>query len=228
MIKQNAQTMPQTLRSDQVDPNPVASVRLEYGINKLWPTTVMLEQIENKEIIDNVAETIIANFNLQTPPIDGDDYDVLRDGGEILQDFQKLVVEPTFEKYLQEVFGLDLAGCKGHYFRAWLTGPYTGYSIRPHNHSWSCISAVFYFLCNERDVGGELILMDPRVNANRGYEEPMKSLFAEQKFLPNTYDVIMFPSFMYHYTLPFKGTLRVAMTVDFFPGIMSNVINNTL
>lgn len=191
---------------------------MEYGINKLWPTTAMLEQVQNTEIVNKVAETIMTDFNLQTPPSDWDDYDVLRDGGEVLQDFQKLVVEPMFEKYLQEVFGLDLSVCKGHHFRSWLTGPHAGYSIRPHNHSWSCISAVFYLLCDEKDAGGELILMDPRVNANRGYQEPMKFYFAEQKLLPSTYDAIMFPSFMYHYTLPFKGTLRLAMAVDFFPG----------
>ena len=52
-----------------------------------------------------------------------------------------------------------------------MAGTGTGYMIPVHNHNQSSVSAVFYILCEEFDKGGELELIDPKTNSNRGYDK---------------------------------------------------------
>jgi hypothetical protein len=85
-----------------------------------------------------------------------------------------------------------------------------------HNHAGSPISSVFYLMNEEQQAGGELVLMDPRHNANRGYQEQFKPMFENQYYAPKSGEFTMFPGFVYHHTLPFKGKIRLAMPVDLF------------
>ena len=82
-----------------------------------------------------------------------------------------------------------------------------------HNHSGSHLSAVFYLLCEEKN-GGNIVLHDPRTNANRGYIDEFQSMFEKIKFTPSSGDVLIFPSFLYHNVETFNGKMRLAMPVD--------------
>lgn len=191
---------------------------MEHGINNLWPTPVLYEQVEDKDLLDRFTQELLLTTDLAAPPSDFQKYDVLRDGSEVVQEFKQKVIIPAFEKYLQEINGKTLADYGDYRLRSWITGTGYGYTIPVHNHSGSALSAVFYILCEEQDKGGQLHMLDPRPNANRGYDESFKHLFKPKVLTPKTGDVIIFPSFMYHNTLPFMGKLRLAMPVDFFPG----------
>jgi hypothetical protein len=191
---------------------------MEYGINNLWPTPVLLDKMSNDELVGNVCQTLFSDTDLLSPPSDFQNYDVLKDGGEIFKEFQKVVVEPAFDNYLKKILGLPLTRYKRFKLRSWIAGSSIGYMIPPHNHSGATLSAVFYLLCEEQDAGGEFIMMDPRSNAVRGYDDNFKPLFAEKRLTPKTGDVIVMPSYAYHYTLPFRGKMRLAMPVDFYPG----------
>jgi hypothetical protein len=83
-----------------------------------------------------------------------------------------------------------------------------------HNHSGSYLSAVFYLLCEENDKGGEIVLQDPRFNANRGYKEEYNNWFNNEIMTPKTGQFIIFPSFLYHTVKTFYGKIRLAMPVD--------------
>jgi hypothetical protein len=140
------------------------------GFNELWPTTVYLGKIEDETLLSRVCDAIFTEVDLTNPPNDFHEYDILRDGSEVFQEFRDKVVWPAFEKYLLN-WNIDINDFEERRVRAWLTGSYTGYAMPVHNHSGSPISSVFYLMNEEQQAGGELVLMDPRHNANRGYQE---------------------------------------------------------
>jgi hypothetical protein len=193
---------------------------MNLGFNQLWPTTVMISEIKQKDILELITSDILVN-HITKPADELQHFDLLNEGGEIFLQFKKEVVEPLFDQYLQEVFNVKIDQCHDHFFKSWLTGPNSGYSIGAHNHSGAAVSAVFYLLCEEHRHGGELVLMDPRMNANRGYPTAMKMPFSDTYYSPKSGEVAVFPSFVYHHAMLFKGKLRIAMPVDFFPGEIS-------
>jgi hypothetical protein len=69
-------------------------------------------------------------------------------------------------------------------------------------------------ICEENNKGGELILQDPRFNANRGYKEEFNNWFNNETITPKTGQFIIFPSFLYHNVKTFYGKIRLAMPVD--------------
>jgi hypothetical protein len=188
---------------------------LKLGLNNLWPTQVYLGNIENKQALDNACQSIFVHENLfATTSGHFQDLDVLRDGSAEMQIFRDEIVWPAFSNYLNEL-GIDILQYPDRHLKSWLTGSKQGYMIPAHNHSGASVSAVFYLLCDE-DRAGELILMDPRTNANRGYKDEFKSLFENKIYSPKSAEYIMFPSYLYHHTVPFLGKLRLAIPVDLF------------
>ena len=186
---------------------------MNYGLNNCWPTPILYDTIDNSDIMSRTINHILTNIDLDFRPIDFQEFDILKDGGEVLQEFKESVVIPTFQKYIKQ---LDIEECSSYSIKSWLAGPNTGYMIPIHNHSGASLSAVFYLLC-EDDKGGELHFQDPRSNANRGYIKSFGKLFQTQTIFPKSGDIIMFPSYVYHYTSPFYGKIRLAIPVDFFP-----------
>ena len=188
---------------------------LKLGINNLWPTEVYLGEIENKSLLEQTCQTIFLNENLSSGESGNlRDVDILRDGPPEMQEFRDKIVWPAFENYLS-ILDIDLEKYDDRRLKSWLTGSQSGYSITAHNHSGASVSAVFYLLCVE-DNGGDLILMDPRSNANRGYKPDFQRLFENKHYSPQSGQYIMFPSYVYHHTVSFSGKLRLAMPVDLF------------
>jgi len=183
---------------------------MKPGLHNLWPTTILVETVD----VDEALHTILSTCDLRNPPREDKNFDILRDI-PTLKNFRDNVVVPTFAVYLKEVFNLEIDQIE-YSLRSWLAGTSGGYMIPVHNHSGAMISAVFYLMCDETDVGGELYLIDPRSNANRGYTDSLRKIFDPKIYIPKSGEAIVFPSFLYHQTLPFTGKLRLAMPVDFF------------
>jgi hypothetical protein len=89
--------------------------------------------------------------------------------------------------------------------------------INPHNHSGASLSGVFYLMFEENESGGKIIFQDPRFNANRGYKLNFNKWFQDLKIMPVSGDLLIFPSYLYHYTEIFTGHVRLALAVDFIP-----------
>jgi hypothetical protein len=187
---------------------------MNYGLNDLWSTTVKLSKIKDKDLLDNLIQEIFASPYMNNPPSDFQDFDILRDTSEISRKFLKTEVAAVFDEYLQEVLGINLRNYQAYQLRSWLAGTNNSYMIPTHNHSGAALSAVFYLLTDTMGKGGEIELLDPRINANRGYDKNFKKLFDKQTLTPQSGDIIIFPSFVYHYTLPFSGSIRLAIPVD--------------
>lgn len=193
---------------------------MNLGFNDLWPTTVLYEEVENTELISQVSQEILVHENLgifNSPEV-LDEPNILDGNNIIFQKFKTNIVIPTFDRYLQKVFGKSVKDYTTSKFRGWPTNPNNGYTIPFHNHAGATLSGVFYLFCEE-NPSGNLILTDPRYNANRGYMSDFRHIFADQAFSPKSATSIIFPSFLYHYTTVFKGGLRLAIAVDFFPGV---------
>lgn len=189
-------------------------MKLKYGINDLWPTQVLKGQIEEEQLT-KVCNTIFTEMDLDKPKGDFQDYDVLKEGPDQLKEFKNRVVVPAFENYLNSM-GKSLNDFPSYRMRSWITGVKNGYMIPIHNHSGSHFSGVFYLFCEEQDKGGEFVAVDPRANANRGYLDEFKPLFENLVYQPSSGEYLIFPSFLYHHTNVFNGSIRLAMPVDLF------------
>lgn len=187
---------------------------LKSGLNNLWPTPFYKGDINN-ECLDSAVNSILQEIDLDNPASDFQSFDILQDGPSQLIEFRDKVVWPAFETYLKEI-GIDIKSFPDRWIRSWITGTRNGYMIPIHNHSGASVSAVFYLMCEDKDKGGELIAVDPRTNANRGYKDEFKGLFANLTYEPKSGEYVMFPSYLYHHTTVFKGSLRLAMPVDLF------------
>jgi hypothetical protein len=187
---------------------------MNYGLNHCWATAVRLSKIKNTSLLEDLTQEILTSSYMKNPPSDFQEFDILKETSNISRQFLKDEVTLAFQEYLNEVLGVDLKQYHGYELRSWLAGTGNGYMIPTHNHSGASLSAVFYLLTDDTGKGGELELIDPRSNANRGYDRNFKKLFEKQVLTPKTGDVIVFPSFVYHYTLPFTGSIRLAIPVD--------------
>ena len=134
----------------------------------------------------------------------------------VIENFNQKVALPLFDNFLKDSLGKDISCWKDFKLKGWLTGTGKNYSSIPHNHKGASLSAVFYIFCEEIDRGGEIYFTDPRQNSNRGYDNQFSSWFESLSFTPKSGDVVIFPSFLYHYVATYRGNIRIAMPVDLF------------
>ena len=188
---------------------------MNKGVHALWPNQVLINNINNKELLENFTNSVLQDSDLDKPFNAMQDICMFKDGSKIFKQFRDKIVLPAFDDYL-DLIGIDINKFPDRKVKGWITGSKPGYVIPPHNHYGASLSAIFYILNEEKNKGGELVLQDPRINANRGYRNEFKFLFEDKKYMPSSGEYIIFPSYIYHYTLPFSGALRLAVPVDLF------------
>jgi hypothetical protein len=179
-----------------------------------WPSPILTGEVENKQIIDDVIQHILENYNLERPPGEINDQNIFED--QSFNDFKNQIVIPAFDHWLKTHIKKEITEFKSYKMRAWITGAHAGYSMTTHNHSGAHLSAVFYLINDAPDAGGEIVLFDPRFNANRSYEADWREFFAPMKLKTPSYTFAVFPSFVYHQVTNFSGTMRLAIPVDIF------------
>lgn len=206
---------------------------LNPDYNYCWPTPILVTQIEDKILLEKIVNHVITNYLTETTDKSGtiatNGYTFDRDlefrseknllNDSFFDEFKEKEIIPVFEKYLKEQLNIDLKKEK-YFLKSWLNGSGVtfkeGYAMPEHNHSGSHLSAVFYLLNENQNLGGTLNIRDPRANANRGYQinTNFSKMFDDKRFQPKTGDVILFPSFVYHGVESFFGKLRISMPVD--------------
>lgn len=116
-----------------------------------------------------------------------------------------------YTDYLKEYYDLNLSDFK-YSLRTWETTPESGYWLATHNHGNSHFTSIYYeYVSGE---GGELILQDPRTNANRGYPQEFGKHFSPHVIKPETDMNVIFPSYVYHTAAPFRGIVRKAIVTE--------------
>ncbi len=187
---------------------------MNKGYNTLWPTNIFIGDIENT-ILEKICQAIFEEVNLNDLPNNPEKFNILEEGSTIFQQFTDEVIWPAFGNYLKN-YNINITDFPQRKLQGWITEVYSGYNMTVHNHNGSAFSAVFYLLCDSNGKGGELLLQDSRINANRGYKSQFKSWFENKVYKPKSGEFIIFPSHVYHQTTPFSGSIRLAMPVDLF------------
>ncbi len=141
---------------------------------------------------------------------------IFDDESDIICEFTNKVVLPLYDAFLKESLGKEISSWKSHNLKGWLTGSGKNYASNFHNHKGAALSSIFYILCEEIDVGGEIYFTDPRQNSNRGYDNQFSKWFDHLSFTPKSGDAVIFPSFLYHFVETYRGNIRIAMPVDLF------------
>lgn len=189
---------------------------MQPGMNLLYPTPVLYDKMQDDSIRQQVVDALISNVNLAEPTKEKLGEDLLDLDLPEINRWVELEVYPAFDRYLQSTVGRAISDFDGYKFKSWLTGTQGNYHLILHNHSGSYVSGVFYLMCEESTLGGELVFSDPRSNANRGYNQTWQTQFDYTRIQPKTGDVYIFPSFLYHFVMPYAGTLRLCVPVDLY------------
>lgn len=184
---------------------------LDEGINNLWPTPVYKTSID-KDLCDRLLNVLLQE-------VDFENYangrkNLFHLDNPNIKEFKQEAVR-IFTDYFDKALGKNLEDYHTSY-KAWATGKPGTYSMATHNHSGSPFVSVFYIFAQEQDLGGELVLNDPRANANRGYMNDFQEPFRPLQHKPVTGDVLVFPGYVYHAVNPFMSDLRIAVPVDLF------------
>jgi hypothetical protein len=188
---------------------------IKDGLNLLYPTpfykTTMSQEL-CQDMVDWYMTTDGVHADIH------DEYELVRNNiflrnDDIINTFKECVTE-KFEEFFKNALDDDMSQYE-RYYVGWINRS-TGYGSMPtHNHSGSHFVSVFYLYSDPKDTGN-IVLQDPRFNANRGYLPNHQKHFANIELTPKTGDVIIFPAYLYHYVKPSNSNLRIACPVDVY------------
>lgn len=185
---------------------------LQTGVNNLWSTPISYHSINPRHYVDLLNDALQVDLDTdQLAEIAGFDT-------PNVNKFEKEVIEPLFEQYLNINYNVSLKDYEQYFFQKWVgKGNAEVYATHHHNHRGSIVSAVFYPLADPTDPG-PIVFIDPRTNANRGYYgEQFKAHFGDVIHRPVAGDLLIFPSHVWHYVYP-SSSLRIAIPFDLFVG----------
>lgn len=115
--------------------------------------------------------------------------------------------EQRYRDYLEQVWHVNLDDFEWD-IRSWDTTTETGYWMTAHNHGHSQLTSIHY--THIQGMGGDLIIQDPRANANRAWPQELAQQFSPLVVQPEPGMTVTFPSYCYHLASPFYGTVRAA------------------
>ena len=183
-------------------------MKLNAGLNQAWSTPIYKASLSVAEC-EKILDEILLVEDVHDPL--GDAKSNLLDNSPSL----KIAAESLFNNFFEEAYDVSLNELD-YDFRGWLTGSSGGYSMDLHNHTGAQFVSVFYLMSQEQDAGGDLVIEDPRFNANRGYNGIFQEQFNAIEHLPETGDVLIFPGYAYHFVRTYHSKLRIAAPVDIF------------
>ncbi len=184
-------------------------------IENLWSTPFLKTEMPS-DIRDKFLIKLFTEYDFANPPSDFGSVNILNNKSPEIVEFKEQVVKPAFDKFLNETMGRSLKDWQSYDMHGWITGTGRDYSLNFHNHRGAQVSAVFYIFCEEQDRGGVITFTDPRMNANRGYDESFVPWFEPKVIIPKSGDIAVFPSFLYHFVTTYQSNIRVAIPVDLF------------
>ena len=169
---------------------------------QLWSTPLSHYKWDDEENLGKIITDIIMNF---PSGIDQDENPSIDEYPE-LKPAHDFAVSCSGE-FLEENFSSN-----SKYNISWWVHVYReGFHHHIHNHLGSQFTGILYLQCPP--VGGELVLHDPRGNANRAYNHELRKMFEPVTIQPETGDLFIFPSFVWHNVHPVTD-LRICMPFD--------------
>jgi len=196
----------------------------------LFPTACFVVEHQgtepmNDELVRFCLEQEKNQAGLQTGSIQGyhSDRQFFDNDNWAVQQLKELMIDNA-RKYLQEywksesVTPLSSVRDLSLQLSGWSVLLREGDFSKPHTHPTSHISGVYYVMTKEssqqsQSDEGNLVLVDPRIRASGS---PLKGQKSNAMFSPKAGMAVMFPSWLEHFVLPFKGDgLRISIACNF-------------
>lgn len=168
----------------------------------LWPTTISKFKWNDEYCLGNVVNDIILKF----PDGIGDDEKPDIDEYPELEPAHQFITN-CLDQLLSEQFPKQ----KNFSFNWWVHVYREGATHHIHNHLGSQFTGILYLATPPK--GGELVLHDPRGNANRGFNNNLNHMFAPKVITPEAGELYVFPSFVWHNVETVKD-MRICMPFD--------------
>ena len=168
----------------------------------VWATPLSHYTWEDQESLGSVVNSIILEFPdgvSDAERADIEEYPELLPAHSFISDTLKHYFADNFPK--QETWS----------FNWWVHVYREGATHHIHNHLGSQFTGILYLATPP--VGGELVLHDPRGNANRGYNSNLNHMFDPIVLKPQAGDLFIFPSFVWHNVETVKD-MRICMPFD--------------
>ena len=184
------------------------------SISRHWSDSILCSHTGEEKYCDELYQHILSDipFGQNSKPQE----QLLNEFYDQEQGFDKYkrLATEHIDMYLQEVYEID--DLPYHVKTFLVTNGI--YSHTPfHNHRGAFLSGVFYVHVD--DQGGDLILHDPRFNAVRSTPLELSHHFDPIKLTPQTGDIVIFPSYVYHETeICFSDQPRVLIPFDVYIG----------
>lgn len=172
----------------------------------------MVEEVSDNELMSDVTTFLLSN---RTELVNKENRNSSILNTPELSELKNKVFLPTFDKYLKETCNRSLNDWS-YNLNGWLASYGEGQSLNYHNHRGSQLSSVLYIIADDKDDGGDILFTDPRQNANRGYDMKFNSWFESFRLKPKCGQIVVFPSFLYHYVETYRSNIRLALPVDCF------------
>lgn len=146
-----------------------------------------------------------------------------------IQKLKKLIVNDSLE-YMRDFWKsesnvpLEEVGAIKMKMNGWSVILREGDISTPHLHPRANLSGVYYVTGipqPDNATEGNLVLSDPRIRAGVA---PIRNQASNVMIQPHAGNVVMFPSYMEHYVLPFKGEgtrISIAFNLTFAPNALS-------
>ena len=157
-----------------------------------------------------LAQHLLQEYDFNTQP------NVFDLNSDLVKSFKDTVVLPAFNNYLKTTLDKSIDEWAGYNLHGWVVSYNHDNSLDYHNHRGSQVSSVFYLMCSDNSTSGHITFTDPRQNANRGYDPSFAKWFKPMTMIPNSGDIVIFPSFLYHFVSTYRSNIRIALPVDLF------------
>lgn len=169
---------------------------------QLWPTSLAQFKWEDQTSLGNVVNDIILKFSEGISDSERPD----------ISEYNELQSAHSFiDNSIKSYLNSDFPNQETYSFSWWVHVYRQGATHHIHNHLGSQFTGILYLATPA--IGGELVLHDPRGNANRGYNQNLNSMFAPMVIKPEAGDLFIFPSFVWHNVETVKD-MRICMPFD--------------
>lgn len=172
----------------------------------LWPNIIRKFKLTEEQTEDLLLLAMTTASVKLTGSLD--ESNRILEGTELRTKLDDIII-PEFVKYAKDVYDYELEETS---YVAWHRTTFDGRALDVHEHSGSNLTCVVYLEATE----GDLVIIDPRGSSSRGYPWEIRNKhFGEFRSTPSSGDVIIFPSYLYHFVSQHTPSHRTMIAIDF-------------
>lgn len=173
-------------------------------IEDRWATHILRDNIQDENYVLELYNWMLQQYDEQWPS-NHTDINVFDEGYDPIYSKAREFVTQKVKHFSKQLFGTD----ENLRIKCHATNHS---SINVHQHNGAVISGIFYIFIPH----GVLRLLDPRLNASRGYPSKFQNYFSNLEIVPNPGDIVLFPSFVWHEVKSEIPQQRVLMPFDVY------------